>query len=475
MIAQRPVAMQHAVIDPATRRRRFTARSRLPVSAETAFAWHERPGALQRLTPPWEKVRVISQTGGLQNGGRVVIELKIGPFRRTWVALHQNYARPRQFQDRQEVGPFAEFTHTHRIIAADDGTSELEDAIDYRLPFGALGDVFGAAWVARQFERMFRYRHHVTWHDLASGAAAKEIRPMKILVSGATGLIGREVASMLTTAGHEVFRLTRRPPQDANDICWNPATGTLPKAPLEGLDAVVHLAGENIAKSRWTDAVKSEMRFSRVQGTKLLCDALADLQSPPKTVICASAIGYYGNRGAEVMTESSSPGTGYLAEVCRDWEAAADPIRQKGVRVVHARIGVVLTPKGGALAKMLTPFKWGLGGIVGDGRQYWSWIAIDDVVGAIYHCLVKENLVGPVNVVAPNPSTNYDFTKTLGSVLHRPTVLPMPAVAARLLLGEMAGELLLSSTRVVPQRLLDTNYQFRCPTLEMALRHLMGK
>ena len=298
---------------------------------------------------------------------------------------------------------------------------------------------------------------------------------MKILISGATGLIGRALAARLTAAGHEVFRLSRHSPSEANDIQWNPIEGEIPKARLEGLDAVVHLAGENIAKSRWTDAVKRQMRSSRIDGTKLLSESLAELQAPPKTLICASAIGYYGNRGAELLTEDSPPGTGYLAEVCRDWEAAAQPARNQGIRVVNLRIGVVLSPEGGALASMLTPFKMGVGGIVGDGKQYWSWVAIDDVVGAIHHCLTHEKLSGPVNAVAPNAATNADFTKTLGGVLHRPTIFPMPAFAARLALGEMADELLLSSTRVVPKRLQETGYQFRCPTLESALRHVLGR
>ncbi len=297
---------------------------------------------------------------------------------------------------------------------------------------------------------------------------------MKILITGATGLIGKELSTSLARQGHEIFRLTRGQPREANDIPWNPAAGEIPKARLEGLDAVVHLAGENIAGARWTDAVKERLRRSRVDGTKLLCDTLSGLSAPPKTLICASAIGYYGNRGQENLPESSAAGSGFLADLCRDWEAAAEPARQRGIRVVHLRIGVVLTPKGGALAQMLTPFKLGVGGVIGDGKQYWSWVAVDDVVGAIEHALAHPEISGPVNAVAPNAATNYDFTKTLGHVLHRPTIFPMPAFAARLALGEMADELLLSSTRVVPQRLQETGYQFRCPTLEGALEHVLG-
>jgi uncharacterized protein (TIGR01777 family) len=298
---------------------------------------------------------------------------------------------------------------------------------------------------------------------------------MNILITGATGLIGSPLAAALSDAGHEVFRLSRRTPAEANDIQWNPAAGEIPKARLEGLQAVVHLAGENIAKSRWTNAVKQRMRASRVEGTRLLCEALAGLASPPKTLVAASAIGYYGDRGAELLTEDSPPGKGFLAELCRDWEAAAEPAQQHGIRVAKLRIGVVLSARGGALASMLTPFKMGVGGVVGSGKQYWSWIALDDVVGAIQHCLKQESICGAVNAVAPNPATNADFTKTLGAVLHRPTILPMPAFAAKLMLGEMAEELLLSSTRVKPKRLEETGYRFRYPTLESALKHALGQ
>lgn len=297
---------------------------------------------------------------------------------------------------------------------------------------------------------------------------------MKILVVGASGLVGTALVPRLTSEGHEVLRLTRSAPRDAQDISWNPEQGELPPARLEGVDAVIHLAGENIAGARWTDAVKARIRSSRVTGTKLLSETLSRLQRPPQVLICASAIGYYGDRGQESLTEESAPGTGYLAEVCREWEAACEPARQAGIRVVNLRIGVVLSPRGGALQKMLTPFKLGGGGVIGSGKQYWSWIALEDVVGVIQHCLKHKELAGPVNATAPNPSTNYEFTKTLGAVLKRPTIFPVPAFAARLALGQMANDLLLASSRVLPKQLQHSGYQFRCPTLEEALRHELG-
>jgi uncharacterized protein (TIGR01777 family) len=244
---------------------------------------------------------------------------------------------------------------------------------------------------------------------------------------------------------------------------------------LEDMDAVVHLAGENIASGRWTAERKRRIRDSRVRGTRLLADSLARLKEPPKVLVCASAIGYYGNRPEETVNEDSSSGSGFLPEVCREWEKATKPAEESGIRVVGTRFGIVLSPSGGALAKMLLPFRLGAGGKIGSGQQYMSWISLDDAIGAIDHALVTESLAGAVNVVAPRPVTNSEFTKTLGQVLRRPTLFPMPAIAARLLLGEMAEELLLASIRVEPARLLATGYKFRHPDLEGALRQLLGK
>ena len=299
---------------------------------------------------------------------------------------------------------------------------------------------------------------------------------MRVAVSGSTGLVGSQVVASLSAAGHEVVRLVRRPPAPGEKaVRWDPEKGEIDAAGLEGLDAVVHLAGENIASGRWNAARKAAIRDSRVNGTRLLCDALAGLARPPKTLVCASAIGYYGDRGADVLTEESPPGAGFLPEVCREWEAASAPAARKGIRVVALRIGVVLSPKGGALSRMLPPFRAGLGGVIGGGRQYVSWVALDDLVGIVLHALQSGELRGPVNAVAPRPVTNREFTEALGKALSRPTLLPVPAFALRLAVGEMADALLLASTRVVPRRLEETGYRFRFPELSAALRHLLGK
>ena len=302
---------------------------------------------------------------------------------------------------------------------------------------------------------------------------------MKVLVTGSSGLIGSALIPSLTAEGHDVFRLVRPKSSSSqsgvSEIRWDPAAGKIETAGLEGLDAVVHLAGESIATGRWTAEQKAKIRDSRIKGTELLCNTLARLAHPPKVMVSASAIGYYGDRGAESLREESPPGSGFLAEVSRQWEAATAAAAQKGVRVVIPRFGMVLSPAGGALAKMLPPFRMGAGGKLGSGKQYMSWVALNDAVGAIHHMLTNNLLKGPVNVVAPNSVTNFEFTKTLGRVLSRPTLAPVPAFAARLAFGEMADALLLASTRVEPAKLLNTGYRFRYPDLEGALRHLLGK
>ncbi|MHC4268680.1 MAG: TIGR01777 family oxidoreductase [Planctomycetota bacterium] len=296
---------------------------------------------------------------------------------------------------------------------------------------------------------------------------------MKVAVTGSSGLIGSSLISFLSKKDVTISKILRENPDD-NDISWKPEGGEWDSAFADGIDGLVHLAGENIASGKWTKAKKERIRSSRVEGTKKLCERILKLPTPPSIFVCASAIGFYGDRGMEFLNESSSRGSGFLPDVCVDWEEATDSISKAGIRVVNVRFGVVLSKDGGALAKMLTPFKMGMGGKIGSGKQYMSWVAIDDVTGAIYHALTTDTLKGPVNVTAPNPVTNKEFTSTLGSVLNRPTVIPMPAFAARLAFGEMANDLLLASTKVAPKKLLESGYSFKYTELENTLRHILN-
>ncbi|MBY0358051.1 MAG: TIGR01777 family oxidoreductase [Candidatus Obscuribacterales bacterium] len=296
---------------------------------------------------------------------------------------------------------------------------------------------------------------------------------MKILLSGATGLIGTETASRLLAKGHQVTRLVRSS-ATSGDITWHPENGELDCSQLEGFDAVVHLAGENVAQ-RWNDEIKAKIRNSRVQGTRLLAQCLAGLKNPPKVFVCASAIGFYGDRGSETLTENSYAGTGFLSAVCKDWEDATLPASQKGIRTVNLRIGVVLSTKGGALAKMLPPFQLGGGGILGNGKQYMSWITLEDMSDVILFSIENDKLEGPVNAVAPTPVTNAQFTQALGKTLGRPTILPVPSFAVQLLFGQMADELLLGGAKVLPAKLEANGFQFRHGQIEEALRHTLAK
>lgn len=292
---------------------------------------------------------------------------------------------------------------------------------------------------------------------------------MKILVAGSSGLIGTALCSRLEREGYEVVRLVRRAPVQG-ELYWDPEVGELEQEALEGIEAVVHLGGRNITSGRWTATVKAQLRQSRVQTTELLATRLAGLAARPRVLVCASAVGIYGHRRDEELDEESDTGEGFLAELGRAWEGASALAAEAGIRVVQARLGIVLSRRGGALAKMLLPFRLGVGGKIGDGRQYVSWISLEDAVAALIYAVENDALRGPVNLTAPQPVTNAELTRTLGRVLRRPTLLPLPAFAAKLVLGELAEEGLLASQRVRPKRLLEAGFEFAYPELEGALR-----
>jgi uncharacterized protein len=296
---------------------------------------------------------------------------------------------------------------------------------------------------------------------------------VRILVTGSSGLVGSALIPFLESTGASITRLVRRPPQ-SGEISWDPSAGEIDAAGLEGFDAVVHLAGENIAARRWNAATKARLHHSRVLATRLLAETLADRVHPPRVLVSASAVGYYGDRGDEILAEPSSSGRNFLAGLCREWESASQAAEDAGIRVVRLRIGMVLSPRGGALAKMLPAFRLGVGGILGSGRQYMSWIAIDDLIAIIHRAIADEGVAGALNAVSPNPVTNREFTRALASVLSRPAVIPAPAFALRAALGEMADALLLSSQRAVPSRLEADGFQWKYPELRGALLHVLG-
>jgi uncharacterized protein (TIGR01777 family) len=452
----------------------FLKRTRIAAPAEAVFAWHARPGAFERLAPPWEHVELLEQTGGIKDGARVVLRVGSPPVTMRWVAEHRDYIEGRQFRDAQVSGPFARWVHTHTVEPDGPEACWLQDSIDYALPGGFVGRAFGGSLTESKLERMFAYRHRTTIADVLSHQRFASAKRLRVVISGATGLVGSALAAFLTTGGHTVQRLTRRP-QKTGDIGWDPSAGRLPNEELEGCDAIVHLAGENIAAGRWTSARKQLILESRVAGTRLLADTIARLSRPPQVFVSTSAIGFYGDRGDETLDESSTTGSNFLADVCRQWESATTAVRDLGnVRVAIVRLGVVLSPAGGALKQMLLPFRMGAGGVVGSGLQWMSWIALDDVIETIHSLLMRRELDGTFNAVAPENLTNAEFTHSLGRVLHRPTVFPMPAAAARLAFGEMADELLLASARVAPRRLIDAGFSWRMPQLDGALRHLLG-
>jgi hypothetical protein len=455
----------------------FVKKTRIDAPVDEVFKWHARPGALERLSPPWDPVRVIERKGGIERGARVVLEMKAGPFPFRWIAEHTDYNENSLFRDSQVRGPFSSWVHTHSFEPDGPDASLFEDRIDYALPFYPFGKIIGGASVEARLERIFRYRHTTTVQDIALHLSKKDIKkPMKIVITGASGLLGSAMIPFFTTGGHIVKTLVRRSPApEKGEAFWDPEQKKIDPSVFDGADAVIHLAGEHIGEGRWTDEKKRRIIESRTKGTSLIAETISRLASPPSVFICASAIGFYGSRGDRILTEADKPGDDFISKVCCEWEKSARSAVSARIRVVFMRIGIALSPAGGALARLLTPFRAGLGGKIASGSQYMSWIGIDDVIGAFFHVLAEKEISGAVNVVSPNPVTNLDLTKTLGKVLSRPALFSVPAAAINLAYGEMGREVLLSSTRVIPEKLIETGYSFRNPDLEGALSHMLGR
>lgn len=458
--------------------RNVTRQSVLDAPVEEVFAWHERPGSAERLTPPWEPVRVERTAESPRVGNRTVFRTSVpGPFALRWVTEYTGY-EPRRGFDARTTGPLASWEHRHRFAAADDGRTRVTDEVAYEPP-GRWGGR-AAAWpvVRPRLRRMLDYRHRQLAGDLAVHQRARErgTPALRVAVSGASGLIGSQLVALLRSGGHRVTRLVRRAAAEPDEIFWEPEAGRIDADGLRGLDAVVHLAGAPIG-TRWTEENKRRIRDSRVDGTRLLAETLAAVDGGPGVLVCGSAVGFYGyDRGDERLTEGAESGGGFLADVVRRWEHAADPAREAGLRVVHVRTGLVQSPAGGTLQLQFPLFQLGAGGRLGSGSQWMSWVSIDDIVGIFHHALTTPELHGAVNGTAPEPVTNAEFTRVLGRVLGRPTLLPVPRQGPVLLLGEQgATETAFASQRVLPAGAERSGYAFRHPTLETALRHVLGR
>ena len=454
----------------------FVLRSRLDHPVDKVFAWHMQPSAFERLLAPWARVRILKQTGTPATGGWIRLHVSWGPKNMTWEVKYTDFEDGASFRYEQTRGPFARWIHTHRFRPSGENGCTVEDHVEWELPTGVATEFFGTSTVERELERLFRFRHRRLGHDLGRIARYEGHRRLSVGVTGSTGLIGRALCQVLDTAGHRVVRLRRDSKAlGPDDALWNPHGEVADTRNLEGTDAVVHLAGESLLSLRWTEEKKRRIWRSRVKGTEWLCRMLARLRRPPRVLVASSAVGYYGDRGNQVLTETSGPGKGFLAELCQAWEEATRPASRMGIRVVTLRTGLVLSPAGGALGTMLLPFKMGVGGRLGSGRQYVSWIDHDDMISLIMHVVRTDQVRGPVNAVTPYSVSNSTFAGTLGRVLRRPTVVPLPSLGVKALLGEMGTEMLLLSTRVRPDVAERTGFDFMYPGLEGSLRYQLGR
>lgn len=457
----------------------YTRSTLLPTGFGQTFNWHEHAGAFERLTPPWLKIKIIERDDGITDGSWVKFKQRFLPgIWLDWVICHREYEPPKQFCDKMVRGPFRYWFHRHLFLPRTDGKEgcRLKDHIEYTLPWRQVSQ-WAAPWlVDKPLERAFRYRHIITGRDLAlHNAVSSEQRDAtrRILVTGGSGMVGSALVPFLRAQGHEVHCLTRKP-KTPTDIKWDPELGHLDATKIDGFDVVIHLAGENIMGA-WTTAKKRRIRESRVQATQMLCEKLASVKNPPKVFLGASAVGYYGPRAEAPQDESAAPGSGFLAEVCRDWEAATHPLEARDVRVCHTRFGLVLSPAGGALRKMLLPFMACVGGRVGSGDQRISWTSMEDLLHGLYFCMLNKRMAGPVNMVAPQSVSNQEFSETLASVLRRPCWLPVSEGALNRVFGEAAEQTVLSSVNAVPTKLESGGYTFIHKSLRSALEECLGR
>lgn len=444
-------------------------RTEIPVPVERLRAYHEHPACFARLAPPWQRFEILERSGGLGIGARTAFRARRGPFKFTWVAEHTRYDG-NSFTDEQRRGPFAAWRHEHRFIAIDPNRCALIDEITAQLPLDRFVPPRVRASIERELHALLRVRHRVTTDDLIDPAIA----PQRIAVTGARGLIGTRLCARLEIRGHEVIRLVRRRPQ-RGEVRWDPDRPWDASA-LDGIDTVIHLAGESIGGGlpRWTAAKKRRIFESRARGTASLARALASMPRSPRTLVSVSAVGSYGDGGDATLGEDAPNGAGFLAEVCRAWEEAADPARTAGIRVVHPRIGLVLAAQSGAMKPLIWLARAGLTGPIGGGRQWWPWISLHDVVRGLEHLATTSTLEGPVNLAGPEPVTQRAFVRAIARAYQRPAVLPAPAFAIRALLGELGG-VLLEGQRVSTERLRADGFRHAHETLPDAIADELGR
>lgn len=457
----------------------FRAESILPAAAGDVFDWHTRPGAFERLQPPWDPAEVLERTGeGITPGTSVVVKVSVGGVSQRMQVEHTRLEPPTLFEDVQRKGPFARWIHQHRFRPEGEQETRLEDHLDYALPLGALGRTVAGGSVRSRLERLFAHRHRVLAADLRRHGEAG-LTPRTFLISGASGMLGSALVPFLTAGGHRVRRLVRRRARLADEFEWAPGSRPLNPAALEGVDVVINLSGANLGEKRWTPSRKSVLKSSRTDPTATLAAALAAAPEGPhgqRVFVSLSASGYYGHERGDLVLEDDAPnGSDFMAQVCRVWEEAARPAAEAGVRVVHPRLGPVISVSGGMLQRLLLPFRMGLGGRVGDGRQWLPIVSREDVLGAILFAVATPELAGPFNLCAPNPVTNRDFTRTLARVLGRPSPTLLPAPALKVAFGELAEAALLGGQRVIPSRLAALGFRWQHRTLEEILRFELGR
>lgn len=455
----------------------YSYESKISAPAADVFSYHERSSALQRLSPPWEPIRVLEKNGGIRVGDTVSIQMNMGPFKATWKAKHIEYEENRQFVDLQVKGPFKYWKHTHSFRSINPLETNLKDTVRLELPFGAYGHALGYSKVRKKLNQLFTYRHITTQNDLNDWMDLKSYPSGKVAITGGNGLIGSELAVYLQAQGHEVVILSRSGKSrvfGVTGVRWDPDNKYIDARALTDVDSWIHLAGENLAQGRWTQKRIKALKESRVNSTRFLVSFLLGLKKPPKVFISASGVAYYPSSDL-VMTEDSQKGEGVLANICGEWEDASSSLIGSPIRRVVIRTGIVLSGKGGALAKLLPVFKAGLGGRIGSGNQFWSWIALDDLI-RIYNFAVKHpECEGIVNAVSPTACTNRDFSKVLAITLSRPAILPVPEWGLKFILGRMADEALLASQKVDPSVMKAFDFKFNFPDLDLAFEHCLGK